>query len=386
MNERVQGNDVYNNAGTVPLSASIDFKNVSLSDPKTSVATGVTIPVLPPVNNITGLDRNNYSSPRSTQFSIGVQQAIGRSVLSASYVGTQNRHQNYYSETNLAPQGLLPSYVTGSNTVPYNAVVPYVGYHSVEFARNEANGDYNSFQVAMRGSLLNNDLTYQVGYTYSHTNDSFNYGSQSSAGDLYQVGDPYLGWKYDFGPSPFDRRNVFFTNFVYQIPLFKNNQNHMLKMTLGGWEISGIVTAESGAPLNITLGGHSVSSIVPNTLNRPDLTSTSLNNPHTVAQWFDTSVFAVPAPGTWGNTPHDYVRGPGRQNWNLSLFKNFVFSETRGSNLQFRAEFFNIWNHPQWIGDLANGGISTSKAASNFGAVTNAYDPRIIQLALKLTF
>jgi hypothetical protein len=80
------------------------------------------------------------------------------------------------------------------------------------------------------------------------------------------------------------------------------------------------------------------------------------------------------------------VRGPGRQNWNLSLFKNFVFNETRGSNLQFRAEFFNIWNHPQWIGDLANGGISTSKAASNFGAVTNAYDPRIIQLALKLTF
>ena len=94
----------------------------------------------------------------------------------------------------------------------------------------------------------------------------------------------------------------------------------------------------------------------------------------------------MPAPGQWGNTPRDRVWGPGRDNWNLSLYKNFVFSEARGSSLQFRAEFFNIWNHTQWIGDNQNGGISTNYGRQQFRAVTSAYDPRTIQLALKLFF
>jgi hypothetical protein len=383
MYERIQGNDVYNNAGTVPFAASTSFNNVSLSDPKTSLSTGLTIPASIPVNNITGLDKNNYTSPRSTQFSLGVQQAIGKSVLSVSYVGTQNRHQNYYSETDLPLQSNLAA--LQEHNGPYNAQVPYLGYHSIRMAQNEANGDYNSLQAAIRGTLAKNDLNYSLGYTYSHTNDSFNSGG--SAGDLYNVSNPYLGWKYDFGPSAFDRRNIFFANFVYQIPLLKNSDNKLLKTALGGWEVAGIITAQSGAPLNIGLNNPNVASFVPNTANRPDLIG-SLHNPHTVNEWFDSSnsVWATPAAGVWGNTPRNFVRGPGRDNWNLSLYKNFVFSEARGSNLQFRAEFFNVWNHTQFQGDTQNGGISTNFGASNFGAVTNAYDPRVIQLALKLFF
>ncbi len=383
MYERIQGNDVYNNAGTPPFAASVNFNNVSLSDPRTNVQTGVTIPAtLPtPVNNITGLDQNNYASPRSTQFSLGVQQAIGTSVLSASYVGTQNRHQNYYSETNLVNQSLLAGFQADNSG--YNAAVPYLGYHGIRMAQNEANGDYNSLQVSMRGTLAKNDLNYSVGYTFAKSNDSFNSGG--SAGDLYNISNPYAGWKYDFGPSNFSHENVFFANFVYQIPLLKNSENKLLKTTLGGWEVAGIIMAESGAPLNIGLNGQNVSSVVPNTQNRPDQTGSG-SNPHTVNQWFNTSIYSMPAAGQWGNTPRDRVWGPGRDNWNLSLYKNFVFSEARGSSLQFRAEFYNIWNHTQWIGDNQQGGISTNFGASNFGAVTSAYDPRVIQLALKLFF
>jgi len=311
-------------------------------------------------------------------------------VLSASYVGSQNRHQNYYSETDLVNQGLLAGFQ--ANSAGYNAAVPYLGYHSIKMAQNEANGDYNSLQISMRGTLAKSDLNYQFGYTLARANDSFNNGS--SGGDLYQISDPYKGWKYDFGPSNFDHENVFFANFVYQIPLLKNSQNKLLKTTLGGWEVAGIITAESGAPLNIGLNGQNVSSIVPNTQNRPDQ-SGAASNPHTVNEWFDTSIYSVPAAGTWGNASHNSVWGPGRDNWNLSLYKNFVFSEARGSSLQFRAEFYNIWNHTQWIGDTQNGGISTNASflkdgsldpTSNFGHVTNAYDPRVIQLALKLFF
>jgi Carboxypeptidase regulatory-like domain len=394
MYERVQGNDVYNMAGNVPFAAGVSFPNVMLSNPSTSVLSGSTVTASTPVSSIVGMDQNLYGSPMSSQFSLGIQQAIGaKSVLSVSYVGTQNRHQNYYSETNLPPEDVLPGMVASSALAQtYNATVPYLGYNSVKLGFNEANSDYNSVQFSFRGTSLHNDLTYQVGYTYSHTNDSFN--SSGSGGDLYPVSDPYEGWKYDYGPSAFDIRNNFFTNFVYDIPLLKNSPNRLLRTTVGGWEVSGIVTAITGAPLNIGVTGQNVCSVVPNCANRPNVTG-PLNNPNTVNEWFDTAAFtgvcssAATCPSVsslWGDTPRNYVRGPGRQNWNISLFKNFVFNQERGTNLQFRAEFFNIWNHPQWIGDTLNGGISTNLGASNFGQATSAYDPREIQLALKFTF
>jgi hypothetical protein len=165
----------------------------------------------------------------------------------------------------------------------------------------------------------------------------------------------------------------------------RHSDNHLMKSLVGGWEVSGIVTAESGAPLNIGLNGNSVASVVPNTANRPNQSGVA-SNPHTAAEWFDTSIYSAPAAGTWGNTPPDSVVGPGRDNWNISFFKNFMLNESRGSNIQFRAEFFNIWNHTQFIGNSVQGGISTNYGASNFGAVTSASDPRVIQLALKLYF
>ena len=167
--------------------------------------------------------------------------------------------------------------------------------------------------------------------------------------------------------------------------MLKNNDNKALKTAFGGWEISGIVAAQSGAPLNVGLNGTTVASVVPNTSARPDVAGSG-HDPHTVDQWFDTSIYTAPAAGTWGNTPRNSVRGPGRDNWSLSLFKNFWFNQERGSNLQFRAEFFNVWNHTQFIGNSALNGISRNLGAGDFGKVTGAYDPRTIQLALKLSF
>ena len=387
MNERIQGNDVYYNAGTVPTAASVNFNNIVFNNPAQNTG-GVVNAGSIPVNNVTGLDKNDYAAPRSTQFSLGVQHSIGKSVLSVAYVGTQNRHQNYYQEIDLAPIGDIPGYVAGTpGLVPYNTVVAYPGYHGIRLAKNEANGDYNGLQIGLRGQLVGSDLTYQLGYTYSHTNDAGSNGS--SAGDLGNATNPYAGWQYDFGPSNYDHEQIFFANFVYDLPFFKHSDSKAMKTMLGGWEISGIVTAESGAPLNIGLSGNSASSIVPNAANRPDHNGKG-HDPHTQAEWFDTSIFSKPAcltgPDCWGNTPRNFVWGPGRDNWNLSVFKNFNFSETRGSYLQFRAEFFNVWNHTQWIGDEVNGGISRNFGAGDFGHVTNAYDPRTIQLALKLYF
>jgi len=146
---------------------------------------------------------------------------------------------------------------------------------------------------------------------------------------------------------------------------------------------------ESGAPLNIGLNGSNASSVLANTSNRPDLTG-SVSYPGTVAQWFNPAAFSAPAcltgPDCYGDLGHNVVRGPGRDNWSLSLFKNFVFSETRGSMFQLRAECFNPWNHTQFKGDYATGGISTNFGSNNFGAITGAFDPREFQLGAKLIF
>jgi hypothetical protein len=383
MYERIQGNDMYNAGPDVPFSASVNFSNVSLNNPHTQLSGGTVTPGAIPVSSITGLNSNEYQLPQSYQFSLGIQRAIGRSVFSASYVGSQNRHQNFYNESNLANQALLPTLAQSANQSTYNAFLPYVGFHSINLSTNEANGDYNSLQLAMRGTVKT-DLTYQLGYTYAHSNDSSTNGT-GSGGDLQSVSNPYAGWKYDFGPSAFDRRQVFFANFVYQIPFLKNSENKMLKTFVGGWEISGVVTAESGAPLNVGTSGTTVCSVVPNCSDRPNLIG-PITYPHTVNEWFSTSSFAAPTLGTWGNLTHNAIRGPGRDNWNMSLFKNFLLSESRGSTLQFRAEFFNLWNHTQFMGDIGNGGIGTTLGGGNFGVITNAFDPRTIQLGLKLLF
>ena len=203
----------------------------------------------------------------------------------------------------------------------------------------------------------------------------------ASEGDLYNVSNPYEGWKYDFGPSAFDIRNNFFTNFVYRIPLLKNSGNGLLRTTLGGWEDFGHRHGHFRSSTEYRISRPKCGEY------RSEYSQPSRRNWHNEESSYRPRVVRYlclfhASPRNLGNEPHNGVRGPGRDNWNISFFKNFPFNEDRGTNLQFRAEFFNIWNHPQWVGDTLNGGISTGSGPA-FGAVTSAYDPRTIQLALK---
>jgi hypothetical protein len=162
----------------------------------------------------------------------------------------------------------------------------------------------------------------------------------------------------------------------------------MLKTALGGWQLSGIITMQSGAPLNLGVTGSNVASVVQNSGNRPNVNG-SISYPKTVASWFNPAVFSVPTGvgnDIYGNLGFNALRGPGRDNWNLSLFKSFVISEARGSRFELRADAFNTWNHTQFRGDANTGGISLNTGAGNFGAITNAFDPREFQLGARLVF
>ena len=112
----------------------------------------------------------------------------------------------------------------------------------------------------------------------------------------------------------------------------------------------------------------------------------SSNGIVTGIQWVNPASFAAPAFGTWGNLGFDGVRGPGRDNWNLALFKNFVISESRGTSFQFRAESFNTWNHTQFGTSGQNGGFSNNFGAGNSGQITVRLTRECSSLALRLFF
>lgn len=379
MYERIQGNDMYDGGTDVPFSSAVSLSNVSFENPKTNLASGNTL-VIPPapvvVASFTGLTQH-YPAPVSNQFSLGVERQIGaKAVLSVAYVGTQNRHQSYYQQINNPPESDLAGLITSSNSTGlYNSEVPYLGFNAIGMATNSQNAHYNGLQVYLHGQLTR-DLALQAAYTYSKAIDPSNLSA--NGGDLVTSSNPY-DRNYDLGPSVFDRRDVFVANFIYQIPFLKTSPNRALRTGLGGWEFSGIITAETGPPMNISLGGTAASNGLPSATNRPDLTG-SISYPKTEGQWMNTSAFSAPTLGDWGNLGYDAVYGPGRDNWNLSLFKSFSLSETRGSRLEFRFETFNTFNHVQW--NAVDSGFSDA----TFGRVTGAQDPRTLQLGLKLYF
>jgi hypothetical protein len=350
----------------------VTFNNISISNPNISLATGQTLVAPITVGDITGLSNTDYKPPVSYQYSISLQRQVwDNSVLSVAYVGNQNRHQNDYRETNLPNPSALPGLINGITA--YNTVVPYLGFHSIRMSEDAENSHYNSLQVGLH-SQIKKDLTLQVAYTLSRSIDP----ATSFGGDLSNVSNPY-DRAYDVGASFADRTHIGLVNFVYDLPIFRNNKNRLLHGTLGGWELSGIVVMETGLPLNINLGGAQGSNAIPNATNRPDLTG-KISYPSQVTEWFDPSAFATPALGAWGTLGKGAVRGPGRDNWNMSLFKSFIFSETRGSRFEIRFESFNTFNHTQFHD------ISATKTSSNFGQVTSAFDPRTFQLGAKLIF
>ena len=403
MYERIQGNDMYNGATNPPGDPSPTLNDVSLQNPGLtisgpaagSVITAANLPALP--LGVTGV-ASDYPAPRVSQFSGGVQQAVGaRAALNISYVGSIGRHMNYYQAINLPPLTALPAEVA-AGSLNFETLT-YPGLGNVRLAYDGANSKYNSLQTSLNGKVTHG-LYLQVAYTLSKAYDISQPQNTGSGGDLQNITNPYEGWRYDWGPSPYDRRNVFFLNFVYDIPFF-GNASHLVKSTLGGWQLSGILTEEGGAPVNIGVSGpvngvNTVGSIIANTGaggsgaaggTRPNLTG-PISYPHSTNEWFSTSAFSAPpcltGPDCYGNLGFDAIRGPGRNNVDLSLFKTFAVTER--FRAQFRADAFNTFNHPQFQGNEDTGGLGNNLGAGNFGQITQAYDGRELQLAMKFIF
>ncbi len=376
MYERIQGNDMYNGGSNSPFSLNVNNSNVLLTDPSTSVLTGLAPPNPIQVGSLQAISLDDYFPTTTFQYSVGIEQSLfTRSVLSVAYVGNRTRDLSRNRNINVPDQSNLANLINGTGPA-YNTLLPYLGWGTIGMYENLDASHYNSLQVSLRGQVAK-DLQLQAAYTLSRSIDPGNINA-GNGGDLNNIPNPYDP-SYGIGRSQYDRTHVAVFNFIYDLPVLRNSPNKVAKGFLGGWEFSGVVLAETGSPLNVTLGGKAGGNGVAGGTNRPNV-SGSVNYPKTVAAWFDKSAFSAPTIGQWGNLEYDSINGPGRHNWNLALFKSFVFSESRGSRLELRFESFNTWNHTQFSG------VSSGFSSSNFGQVTSVQDPRNLQLGAKIYF
>jgi hypothetical protein len=377
MYERVQGNDVYNMGPNVPFSASPTVSNVYFSNPLQSVLTGQTATAPITTTSITGASEFDYKNPTTYQWSTGVQHEFWHGAVGqVSYVGNVGTHQSdaldinapYYAAATL-PQRL--QVIAG--TLPVDAIRPYQGYGQILMYQNAGRSKYNALQAEFRAQATKN-LTVQFAYTYSKNyDDSTGIAVNGNSGDLATISNPY-NRNYDWGLSTYDRPNVFIADYVWSIPIFNHATSTAMRAFLGGWKLSGIITAESGVAYTETLGGNTLG-MGGNVTNRPNLAG-SVSYPHTITEWFDPSAFTTPTLGSFGSEGKGVIRGPGRDNWDTSLFKDFNWEHT---TLELRFESFNTFNHTQW------NALNTA-FGSGAGAITSAFDPRTLQLGLKLLF
>ena len=234
--------------------------------------------------------------------------------------------------------------------------------------------NYNSMQVTLERRFIGG-WTMKANYTFAKSLDD----SPQTTGGQHQnrVRNP-LGDPDTYGPSDFDRRHRFVSTLVWQIPA--PYRQAFLKHVLGGWELSGILTAMTGPPLTIVSAGDPSLSGAPAYADIvPGCDPDDVPGGRSIDQWFNRACFRNAATGTFGNLGRNTVRAPGSKVVDLGLYRNFRVKEDL--NIQFRSEFFNVFN----ITSFNPPGASLASPAA-FGRITSAGDPRIIQLALKVVF
>ena len=370
--------NIFNN---IPFVQTVTIPNTRLENPAAGTPS---ISLAPKVIRGTPMP---YLTPYTQQWSLGIQQEIGRNfVLDVSYVGTKGTHLLGIVDINEVPvgAGLAAGLHTGAGTAftsadtpKLNALRPYRGYNVINTLESAFDSNYHSLQVSL-DKRLGAAGTFGLSYTWSH-NLTDNQSDRSNAPQ-----NSYNWHNGEYGPASLDRRQIVTFNYVYELPFFKNAKGAE-RFVLGGWQVSGTAQIGSGQPLTAT-----TASVDPGGLGilgssvagpRPDMIcDPNKGAPHTITQWFNTACFAdVPAGVVRpGNAGRGTILGPGFQNWNISLFKNFNFTERW--KFQLRGESFNFVNHPN--PNAPTVGITSSL----YGKITGFHDPRIIQLGAKLYF
>jgi hypothetical protein len=339
-------------------------------------------------------------TPYAESWMLSLQrQLVKNTVLSLSYVGNVGRHNMVIDEANPANPAVCLSVSQQNQVAPgSNVCGPFsetgtftrasgqiiearqqlgpnggVNFGSTGWYRTMGDSSYNALEFTLQYN--GGRSTVLVSYTYSKAMDD-----SSAVTEQIMPLNPKLEWAL----SAFNVTHNFVASYSYQLPFdkFFGRSNNLTS----GWIISGITRFATGFP--VTIAEDDDQSLLGNTSVGPTGSSDEPNytpgklllqtNPRKGGTYFNTALFAPENLGQFGNAKRRFFSGPGINNWDLALSKDFRFTESK--SLEFRAEFFNAFNHAQF---LTPSGLITG---SSFGVVTNARDPRIGQLALKFLF
>lgn len=305
----------------------------------------------------------HFPNPYSIQWNFSVARELGRNLsFETAYAGNHAVHANIVRRIN--------------QVNPITGLRPYAGFSEFNFYEAAESSHYNAWQNTLRRRFSNG---LQIGgmYTYAHSmsdSNAANIGYPNPPQDSNNI-------RGERGPSPFDIRHRFNTDFLYELPLERATglTGRTGRLLLGGWQVSGILTAETGAPINVTQSTSYAST-------RPDYIGGDpfMADANATLQYLNKAAFArIPvgmanAPLRFGNLGRNALRAPGFWNLDLGLAKNLNFSERY--RLQLRGDLFNSLNHTNFSG------ISTGIEAGNFGRFTSTRGARVVQLNARFTF
>jgi hypothetical protein len=288
--------------------------------------------------------------------------------LSAAYVGSRTVHADSSTVLNIP----LP----GPGAIPARRPIPQLSQFNT--IRWDGWANYNALTLNLRRRFTKG-LTFDANWTWSHSiDDASDPGTTLNENNLPQN---VYNTTSEKASSSFDHRQRAVVSFVYQIPLLEVRNrpmaNRLLHAAFGQWQAGGNFTAQTGAPLTVNISSDQAN-IGSGPAQRPNVSGDPNDGPKSPNEWFNTSVFTLPALYTFGNAPRNAVIGPGLEEFDLSLQKDVAIRES--VKLQFRGEAYNVFNHPNF--NIPNRIAFTS----NFGQISSTQDSRQLQIAIKLIF
>ena len=356
----------------------------------------------------------HFVVPSTQQWNLSVQRALGKQwVLEVAYVGTHSVHLRETRDA-LQSQDATPTnpVVVGGESITTNTFDNAIarsraqginGYSGFQLFANDAYSHYNSLQTTL--SRRWGAGYFQAAYTFARSTDATSTGNtafNTAFNDESTLNDSR-------GLSDFDRTNRLAVSYRYDLPFFSSAQGLKHRL-LGGWAISGITIVQSGAPFSVLDSGAGTAFL--GSGSAPGVLSASLAPGETLSEGLSSGGIGTringylnpaaftPAPQLYptqcltdpnfcttgfGNLGRNTYRGPGQQNWDFSLMKNFKITERQ--SLRFTTDFFNIWNHVNFANPAVTDVESISLPNSPFGKITSDLGtPRLIQFSLRYMF
>jgi hypothetical protein len=336
----------------------------------------------------------NFRPPESWQWNLSISREVMKNtVVEASYIGNHGLHIwrrgiNFNDVVPSARQAIANAIRNNQDTTALvDANRRFKGLGPINWTESTGDSSYHALQIWIN-RRFSERLAFQVSYSWSHA-----ISNVPLASFISNTTDPF-NYDLDRGDSDLDRRHMLVMNAVYNLPSFKN-WGTVANSVLGDWQFNAIASFLGGTPIDVTSGANTpgLGTAAPGGF-RPDLVSgvpiyLDTGDP---TQYLNPAAFALPAAGSFGNLGRGAIRLPSIENIDFSLSKNWKIRERYG--LQFRSEFFNVFNHANFNG--LDTGLSFQNTQSdpnfgksqnsNFGRLGSNQGPRVIQFGLKFSF